>query len=197
VRRTVLSACFFAALLVFAGAGTARAQRERPQKEEVAEQNAELGWHLINTAIFAAGLGFAIWKLAPAFFNARTADIQKAIKDATGLKMQADFRYSEIDRKMATLPDEVKRMREQARVEMEREHERRRQETADELEHINRSIAADIAAFRAEATERIRLQTAQLALRMAERRLRDSALSSATNDQSFRDLIHLVERGKQ
>jgi F0F1-type ATP synthase membrane subunit b/b' len=80
---------------------------------------------------------------------------------------------------------------------MEREHQRRRQETADELEHINKSVAAEIAAFRAEATNQIRLQTAQLALQTAERRLRDSALSSSTNDQSFRDLIHLVERGKQ
>jgi F-type H+-transporting ATPase subunit b len=197
MRRTILSACFFAALLLFIGAGTAGAQQQEEQQKEVTEQNAEMRWHLINTAIFAVGLGFAIWKLAPAFFNARTADIQKAIKDATGLKMQADFRYSEIDRKMATLPDEVKRMREQARVEMGREHERRRQETADELEHINKSVAAEIAAFRAEATSQIRLHTAQSALRMAERRLRESAVPSSANDQFFRDLIHLVERGKQ
>ena len=197
MRRTILFACFCAALLLFIGAGTAGAQQQEEQQKEVTEQNAQMRWHLINTAIFAVGLGFAIWKLAPAFFNARTADIQKAIKDATGLKMQADFRYSEIDRKMATLPDEVKRMREQARVEMEREHERRRQETASELEHIDKSVAAEIAAFRAEAASQIRLHTAQSALRMAEGRLRESAVPSSANDQSFRDLIHLVERGKQ
>ena len=196
MRRTILSTCFCAALLLFAGVSAVRAQGEQGQQKDAAEQNAEMRWHIINTAIFAAGLGFAIWKLAPAFFNARSADIQRAIREATGLKMQADLRYSEIDRKMATLPDEVRRMREQARMEMEREHERRRQETADELEHINKSVTAEIQAFRSEATYHIRQQTAQLALRLAERRLRDSALSSS-NDQSFQDLIHLVERGKQ
>jgi F-type H+-transporting ATPase subunit b len=194
VRRTIFPACCCAALLLFVCASTVHAQTASQQ--DAAEEQAEMRWHIINTAIFAAGLGFAIWKLAPAFFNARSADIQRAIREATGLKMQADLRYSEIDRKMATLPDEVKRMREQSRTEMEREHERRRQETANELEHINKSVAAEIEAFRAEAKSQIRQQTAQLALRLAERRLRDSALSSS-NDQSFQDLIHLVERGKQ
>jgi len=192
VRRTTLSICFCAALLLFASIGTVHAQTA--SQRDAAEQEAEMKWHLINTALFAAGLGFAIWKFAPAFFNARSADIQKAIREATGLKMQADLRYSEIDRKMATLSEEVKRMREQSRAEMEREHERRRQETADELEHINRSVAAEMEAFRAEARNGIKLQTAQLALRLAERRLRDTAPSS--NDQSFQDFIHLVERGK-
>lgn len=193
MRRTILSTCFCAALWLSAGIGTAHAQT--PSQQDAAEQESEMKWHLINTAIFAAVLGFGIWKLAPAFFNARSADIQKAIREATGLKMQADLRYSEIDRKMATLSEEVKRMREQSRVEMEREHERRRQETTDELEHINRSVGAEIEAFRAEGRNQIKLQTAQLALGLAERRLREAASSS--NDQSFQDFIYLVERGKQ
>ena len=193
MRRTVLSWLFCAALLLLCGANRVHAQTA--SQKDAAEQESEMKWHLINTAIFAAGLGFAIWKLAPAFFNARSADIQKAIREATGLKMQADLRYSEIDRKMATLGEEVRKMREQARIEMEREHERRRQETADELEHINRSIAAEVQALRSEATNQIRQRTAQLALRLAERRLRDTAAPS--NDQLFQDFIHLVERGKQ
>ncbi len=140
MRRALLYAGFCAVLLLVIGANRAQAQTA-PQKD-AAEQESEMKWHVINTAIFAAGLGFAIWKLAPAFFNARSADIQKAIREATGLKMQADLRYSEMDRKMATLAEEVKRMREQSRIEMEREHGRRQGETADELEHINKSGAA-------------------------------------------------------
>jgi F-type H+-transporting ATPase subunit b len=195
VRRKILCTGFCAVLLLFVGINKASAQGEQGQAKDAAEQNAEMRWHLINTAIFAAGLGYAIWKLAPAFFNARSADIQKAIREATGLKMQADLRYSEIDRKMATLPDEAKKMREQARREMEREHERRQRETADELEHINRSVAAEVQALRSEAAYQIRQRTAQLALRLAERRLRDVA--SPSNDGLFQDFIHLVERGKQ
>ena len=192
--RTIRCACLCAALFLFVGAHSSLHAQTASQRD-VAEQESELKWHIINSAIFAACLGFAIWKLAPAFFNARSADIQKAIKDATGLKMQADFRYSEIDRKMATLPEEVKRMREQSRIEMEREHERRRQESAEELEHINKNITAEIQALRSEATDQIRQRTAQLALRLAERQLRDTGPSS--NSQLFQDFLHLVERGKQ
>lgn len=193
MRRAKLFSLFFAALLLVLSAQGVRAQTA-PQKD-VAEQESEFKWHLINSLIFAAGLGFALYKYAPAFFNARSADIQKAIREATGLKMQADLRYSEIDRKMATLAEEVKGMREQSRIEMEREHERRRQETADELAHINGSVAAEIAALRAEAAQQIRQRTAQLALLQAERKLRERAPSS--NDGLFQDFIHLVERGKQ
>jgi F-type H+-transporting ATPase subunit b len=192
VRRKILSLLFCAALLLLFGANRAHAQTA-PQRD-AEEQESEMKWHVINTAIFAAGLGYAIWKLAPAFFNARSTDIQKAIREATGLKMQADLRYSEIDRKMATLGDEVGKMREQARREMEREHERRQRETADELEHINKSVAAEVQALRSEAAYQIRQRTAQLALRLAERRLRDVA--SPANDGLFQDFIHLVERGK-
>ncbi len=194
-RAFLLPACFCAALLLLVGASAVHAQEG--QQRGAAEENSEMRWHIINTAIFAAGLGFAIWKLAPAFFNARSVDIQRAIKEATGLKMQADLRYSEIDRKMATLPDEVKRMREQARLEMEREYARRQEETAAELEHINKSVTAEIEALRAEAAYQIRQRTAQLALRLAERQLRDTAASSSSNDESFQELIHLVERGRQ
>ena len=193
MRRAVLSWLFYAALWLLPGAHRAQAQTA-PQKD-AAEQESEFKWHLINSILFAAGLGFALWKYAPAFFNARSADIQKTIREATGLKMQADLRYSEMDRKMATLEEEVKRMREQARTEMEREHERRRQETAGELEHINHSVAAEIGALRAESANQIRQRTAQLALRQAERKLRDTAASA--NDGLFQDFIHLVERGKQ
>lgn len=194
MRRKILPFCVCAVLLLLVSARGVSAQEEKGQQKDASEQNAEMKWHLINTAIFAAGLGYAVWKLAPAFFNTRSADIQKAIQEATGLKMQADLRYSEIDRKMATLGEEVKRMREQARSAMDREHERRRQETADELDHINKSVAAEMQAFRAEASMQIQHRTAQLALRMAESKLRESASASA-NDGLVQDVIQLVERG--
>lgn len=193
MRRATVPSLLFAALLLVLGAHSVGAQTA--SQKDAAEQEGEFKWHLINSVIFAAGLGFALWKYAPAFFNARSTDIQKAIREATGLKMQADLRYSEIDRKMATLGEEVKQMREQARSQMEREHQRRQEETAGELAHINSSVAAEIGALRAEAAHQIRQRTAQLALRQAERRLQETAASS--NDVLFQDFIHLVERGKQ
>jgi F0F1-type ATP synthase membrane subunit b/b' len=78
---------------------------------------------------------------------------------------------------------------------MEREHARRKQDTARELQHIHSNIASEIDALRIEGARRIRRRTARLALQLAERRLRETSSEDA-NDGLFRDLIHLVERGK-
>src|SRR5581483_7324992 len=108
-------------------------------------------WKVVNTALFVIGLGWLMWKYGPSFFNTRSASIQKAIQDATGLKIEADFRYSEIDRKMAGLADEVRKIRQQAAIELERDHARFREETRLEIEHIHHNVQADIDAFRRRA----------------------------------------------
>ena len=190
--RTLLWSLSLAAFLLFAGASHAFAQ-ETPQ--ETAALDAVTRWKIINSLIFAALLGWALWKFAPAFFNARSADIQKAIEDATGLKLEADFRYSEIDRKMATLGEEVKRLREQAKLELDREHDRFRADTQAEIEHIQRNVAAEMDAFRQEAILQIRQRATQLAIELAERRLEERFQSGEPEDM-LQEFIHLVEQGK-
>jgi F-type H+-transporting ATPase subunit b len=198
VLRDFVRSFVFAALLFVAMDRPVHAQGEG-EKQASAEpkenENPDAKWHLINSALFALGLGWAIWKLAPAFFNARSADIQRAIQEATGLKMQADLRYSEIDRKMATLPEEVKRMKEQSAVEMEREHRRRQQEAAREVRRIEEASTAEIEALRQEAILAARQRTARSALQLAEERLA-ARVSAGSNEDLLNDFIHLVERGK-
>jgi F-type H+-transporting ATPase subunit b len=167
--------------------------QETPQQTAILD--AVTLWKIVNTILFVIALGWLLNKYAPRFFNARSRDIQKAIQDATGLRIQAEFRYSEIDRKMATLADEIKRMRAQAAMDMERAHQRVRHETELELEHIRHNTEAEIEALRKEGTDQVRRHTAQLALASAERRLRDRF---ATQDPTplIDDFIRLVERGK-
>ena len=192
IRRSRLNFGVFALLL--AGIALPAGAQTAAQKD-AAEEQTQFTWHLINSAIFAVGLGYALWKFAPSFFNARTADIQKAIKDATGLKLEADFRHSEIDRKMATLPEEIKRMREQSLIEIEREHQRRLEETQRELTHIEDSLQAEIQASRDDGMRLIRQRTARLALDSAERQLRERG-AGQTDEGLLGDFIQLVERGK-
>ncbi|MGC2657087.1 MAG: ATP synthase F0 subunit B [Bryobacteraceae bacterium] len=154
-------------------------------------------YKIINTAIFAAGLGYLIYKYAPRFFNARSADIQKAIKDATGLKIEAEFRSSEIDRKMATLADEVKSMREQSNAAMEREHDRLRRDTQDERRRMAEHVEAELQALRAESEHRIRRNTANLALQRAEEQLRSQVGAGSSSEQDLlQDFVRLVESGR-
>jgi F-type H+-transporting ATPase subunit b len=154
-----------------------------------------MGWSLVNFAIFAVGLGYALVKLGPRFFNARSADIQKAIQDATGLKIEADFRYSEIDKRMANLPGEVERLKAEARTNMERVHERLLRETREEEERIHASTAAEIDALRGEGIHQVRVTAAQRAFGLAEKRLTERFASGDLGD-ALHDFAELVERGK-
>jgi F-type H+-transporting ATPase subunit b len=152
-------------------------------------------WSLINFAIFAVAFGYALAKLGPRFFNARSADIQKAIKDATGLKIEADFRYSEIDKRMANLAGEVERLKAEARTNMERVHERLLRETREEEERIHARTAAEIDALRGEGIHQVRLTAAQRAFGLAEKRLAERFASRDPEDM-LHDFAELVERGK-
>jgi F0F1-type ATP synthase membrane subunit b/b' len=189
VRRPVWL-CLLGALFLLTAALYGAAQVPSPQ--ETAVIDAVTRWKIANTAIFAIGLGYLIAKYAPVFFNARSAEIQKAIQDATGLKIEAEFRSSEIDRKMASLAEEVKKLRQQYTVEMEREQERFRRETEAEMEHIRHNVAAEIEALRLDGVRVVRQHAAQLALQEAERRLRDRE-GLESQDDLVRDFVHLVQ----
>jgi F-type H+-transporting ATPase subunit b len=187
-------------LALFAGVillpGLSNAQNAAPRREsETQEIEQTMKWEVINFAIFAIGLGYVIAKAAPAFFNARSADIQRAIKEATGLKMEADLRYSEVDRKMANLAGEMEKIRAEAKAEMQREHERMLNETKQEIEHIHRNVAAEAAGLSLEGALNVRQHTTHLALALAERRLRDR-FSGANADDLLQDFVNLVDRGK-
>ena len=191
--RGFLSLALYAGLFLVAANVHAIAQES--QAQETAELDRIGPWKLINTGIFVAVLAWFLAKKGPQFFNARSADIQKAIKDATGLKIEADFRYSDIDKKMASLGAEVDRIREQAKLEMEREHDRVRQQTETELARIHQNASNEIEALRQEASDRVKLHTAQIALGLAERRLQDR-FTAGEPGHFLGDFIHLVDRGK-
>ena len=108
-------------------------------------------WKWIDFALLAGAIGYWAYRKGPAFFNARTEEIQRAIKDATGLKLEAEFRSSEVDRKMATLAVEIQRLREAAKTEMQKESKRIDEETRLALERIHDHTAREIDSLRRQA----------------------------------------------
>lgn len=197
-RRSVLVLGLWLALFAGGSAFTLHAQETPQQQSETRENESgdkDAKWKLVNTAIFAALLGWFLYKNAPRFFNARSLDIQKAIKDATGLKIEADFRYSEADRRMAGLPGEVEKLRAEAVQERNQEHNRIRRETEAEVTRIQASADAEVEALRREASSRVQLHTAQLALGLAEKRLLDRFAQSEPPGV-IDDFIRLIERSK-
>ena len=170
--------------------------QEPAQAEHSDAEGDSMKWKLINTGIFALLVGYAAIVYGPRFFQARSLDIQKAIKDATGLKIEADFRHSEIDKKMSNLSGEVARMKGEAAAEIEREHQRLLKETAQEVDHIGRNTEAEIDAMRAGGSLQVKHHTAQLALALAERRLQ-AHFSQANSRNSVGEFVSLVGSGEK
>ncbi len=197
--RLVLFATLLTPLASYSQESPAAGQKaESPEKE--AQDNPETGigrddiFKWINFGIFAGGLGYFIVKKGPAFFNARTADIQKAIKDATGLKMEADFRSSEIDRKMATLGAAVQKLRDESKQEMEQEHQRILRETEAGLQRLQQHFALEVASLQQNARIELRRHTSELAVSMAASRLRDQ-LTGDDQDRLIGFFADAVQRG--
>jgi F-type H+-transporting ATPase subunit b len=181
-------------LCLFLLAGLTLLHAQEPANSAVTHEHDNTVWKIANFAIFAGGIGYAIMKFAPAFFNARSADIQKAIKDATGLKMEADLRYSEMDRKMANLTVEADKIRAESQAEMQREYGRLQAHSEEEIAYIKKNLAAEIEAKRTEGAAKLRGYATQQALAAAEASLRER-LASADQNDLVGDFLRLVERG--
>jgi F0F1-type ATP synthase membrane subunit b/b' len=149
------------------------AQIAKSERMEEAETEKLAGWKWANFALLVAGLGYFFVKKAPAFFNARTEEIQKAIKDATGLKMDADFRSSEIDKRMATLAEEVQKLRAVARADMEHEGQRIEAETRATLQRIHEHTLREIESLNQQAALAVREHAVRLATELAVTELRE------------------------
>jgi len=191
VRRLALLTCLGLALFLVCGLTPAWAQN--PQEYSAIDKVTPLKW--ANTLIFWAGLAYLIYRYAPPFFNARSADIQKAIEEATGLRIQGEFRRSEADRKMATLPAEIARIQREHDEALAREYQRVQRDTECEIERINATVTAEIDALRKDGVRRLRQRTAALAVDLAERHLQDRLASDRAN--YLPDFLGAVEHSGQ
>jgi F0F1-type ATP synthase membrane subunit b/b' len=141
--------------------------RAQEHSSSTNQENNLLVWKWINFGILAVGLGYLIAKNGPKFFNARSEEIQKAIQDATGLKIEADFRSSEIDRRMAGLAAEIQKLREAAKLELERESQRIDSDTRTALHRIQEHTTREIEALRHQAALAVRQHAVRLATDLA------------------------------
>jgi F-type H+-transporting ATPase subunit b len=131
-----------------------------------------LVWKWVNFLILAAGLGYLIRKHAPAFFQQRSQEIQHAITEARQAKQDAETRAAAIERRLAGLQSEIESLRETARAEIAAEGERIGRETVQRLERIREQTAQEITLMSRAVRDELRKYSAQLALDLAEQRIR-------------------------
>jgi F-type H+-transporting ATPase subunit b len=187
--KKLLAAIFLSCLLVLAqeaahggaeavhSGGPADTHAEAAAKQGEGHAQApmpnEIWWKWANFALFAGLLGWLISKHAGSFFRSRSEAIASGISEATKTRQDAEARAAEIERKVSNLTTEIEALRSQSREEIAREGERVLAETQTQIRKIQAQAQAEIESSAKHASHDLKAWSAQLALQLAEKQIRD------------------------
>lgn len=130
-------------------------------------------WKLANFALLVgAGVYFGRRKLAQ-FFALRTKEITLGIAEAAKQREEAKAQYAAMEQRLASIATEIASLRAQAETESATEAGRVREETKRELDKIRAQAEQEIAAAGKAARLELRAYSAELAVALAESRIRE------------------------
>ena len=152
-------------------------------------------WKWINFGLLAAGLGYLAAQHLPPFFASRTSEIQQGIADAAKLKAEADRKAAEMEQRMAKLGAEIETLRTQGKSEMSAEGERIRKETEVLVAKIQTGAEAELESVAKAARHELKVYSAQLALDLAEQRIRAGASSGSEATLVDKFVLGLERKG--
>jgi F-type H+-transporting ATPase subunit b len=157
--------------------GLAFASYALPQDAAARKQDAEQGdswiwWKWANFLILAGGLGYLIRKTVPPLFQKQSADIQSALAEAAKIKQEAAAYAAGIEARLGNLQSEIESLRVSAHTDMTAESERIRRETEHHLQRIREQTAQEIELMTRAAKDELRKYAAELAIGLAEERIR-------------------------
>ena len=190
------------ALFAFATVMMAQEPSEPPHedgKTEAAEggeagheaEEPSIVWKWINFGILAIALSVIISKTVPKALANRSANIQKEITEAQQIKRDAEARAAQMEARLKALGADIETFRKEASAEMQLEGERIRLETASHIKKIEQQAAAEVEAAGKTATRELRQYSAELALKLAEEKIRarlDASSESALVDSFVTEL---------
>ncbi len=138
---------------------------------------------LLWTIVWLINLGILLWVLyfifyrmkswsLPGLMHNRTQTIRRRLADAEEAVVEATERLRSIEARLAGVGAEVAALQAQTRQEAEMEYRRLTAESAAEAEKIAHAAARQIAASSQTARQELRHYAAELAVAVAERRLR-------------------------
>jgi F-type H+-transporting ATPase subunit b len=157
--------------------GLAFASYAVPQDSPAQKQDAEQGdtwiwWKWANFVILAGGLGYLIGKHVPPLFRKQSEEIHSALAEAAKIKQEATAYAASVETRLANLQSEIQRLRESAHSEMIAEGERIRRETEHHLQRIGEQSTQEIELMTRAAKDELRKYAAELAIGLAEERIR-------------------------
>ncbi|HXI41972.1 MAG TPA: hypothetical protein VNH83_18455 [Bryobacteraceae bacterium] len=180
------------ASLVMAQETPGAATNHEGAKSESAPEPSPI-WAWANFAILAGALGYLIVKKGGPWFAERSHTIRKGIAEAEEIRRGAEASAAEVDRRLAGLQTEIQNLRANAQREEAAEGERIRQQTATDLARIQEHAAREIEAAGKSARLDLKRYAAQLAIDLAEQKIRRQMtpeVQVALIERFGRDLDH-------
>jgi F0F1-type ATP synthase membrane subunit b/b' len=176
--------------------GLAFASYALPQESPAAAQKTEgeqgdpwIWWKWANFAILAVGLGYLIGKNVPPLFRKQSDDIQSALAEAAKIKQEAAAYAAGVEARLANLQREIENLRQTAHADMTAESERVRGETEHHLQRIREQSLQEIALMTRGAKAELRKYAAELAVGLAEQRIR-ARMNPDTQDKLVSGFLH-------
>jgi F-type H+-transporting ATPase subunit b len=148
------------------------AQRLAREAEEERPMPNELLWKLANFAVLAGGLGYLIAKTAGPYFRSRGEEIQQGIADAAQVRAEAEARAAAIESKIGNLSGEIESIRAASKAEITAEGARVQAETEAQIAKVQKQAEMEIASAAKHASLELKAYSAQLALALAEKQIR-------------------------
>ncbi|MGC9971830.1 MAG: hypothetical protein ABSE56_14710 [Bryobacteraceae bacterium] len=182
-----------ARILVLAGCcGIALAAQHGETQQHGESGDRTTLWKFANFVILAGVAGYFLYKKGGAFFVGRTAEIQRGLKEAARLKMEAEARYADMERRLADLGAQVESLRQQAHEESGAEGERLRRETGRELKRIQAQAEQEISAAVKAARQELRAYSAELAVGLAAGKIR-ARMTPEADGVLVASMVHELE----
>lgn len=130
-----------------------------------------LFWRVVVFAVFAFILYKVLKNPVSKFLAGRTADIEKAIKDAEKAKLDAEAELKDYKSKLSLMNKELEEMKEKAFKAAEAEKERIIEEADKNIEKLKHFASSMIEADLNRAKDELKQETFKLALKLAEEKL--------------------------
>ena len=165
-----LATAFFAICLTHAP-GLLAASTESSNGAAAGEKDM-VGWQWANFIVLAGVVAYLVVKYGTPYFAGQTSSIQDALADARQRREEAERRSAEVQRRLANLGAEVTAFRADVLTTREAETSRLKTKTEDEIARIFASARHQIDSFAKTTRLELRRHAADVALQLAEQRLR-------------------------
>ena len=184
VHKILLACWLFGVVCLPASSLSAAQEHGTASQPAVAEQRHEVEghgesplsslWKWLNFAVLFGGLGWYLRKPLGDFLKARAKGIEDGLVNAQEAKRTALLKSTEIQSRLAQLDKEIQQIKELAARDAEQERARILESARQEAQKILELASREIEGLKKSARLELKAYVAELAVKLAEERLRTS-----------------------